>query len=256
MTEGTVASSGTVDATDSSFAAPAWVWIIAFVVGATAFHLQLHWNVHSAFSVHQAGLVFFLVVNLLVNFWEIGLLKYGDRIRDEYHATRSHFRGRELERANELFLQRIPIQSALSLDRWTGIWSVYALFDPGYSRRGSFGFNIDTCNGISTLIPGVVFAFGMTYEILPARVLGILGIAMFWQMFYGTAVYFFQFFHAGRHVGHSPRDLFLVVGLSNCSWFIFPLWGIAASVWLIYEDSYSLFTSPETTSLASFFFGG
>ena len=256
MAEGTVTTRAPSQLAAGSFAAPAWVWIFAFVTAATTFHVALHWKVHAAFSIHQAGLAFFLMVNLMINFWELGLLRYGDRIRDDYLETRDPFRGRELARANDVFLQRIPLLGALSLSRWTGIWSVYALFDRGYSRRGSFGFNIDVCNGISTLIPGVLFAYGMTYEILPARALGILGIAMFWQMFYGTAVYFFQFFHAGRYKGHAPRDIALVVGLSNSLWFLFPLWGLAASVWLIFEDSLRLFTSPQTTSLASFFLGG
>ena len=83
------------------------------------------------------------------------------------------------------------------------IWSGYSLFDPGYSDRRSFGYNIDVGNGFTTLIPAVLFAFGMTFELMPARVLGIIGLIIFWQMFYGTAVYFFQFFNNGRHKGHS-----------------------------------------------------
>ena len=125
--------------------------------------------------------------------------------------------------------------------RWTGIWSGYALFDPGYASRSSFGFNIDVGNGFSTIVPAMLFAFGMTFEIMPARWLGMLGIAMFWQMFYGTVVYFFQFFHAGRHKGHSVGTILVFVGNSNGMWFIFPLWGIWLSVQMVLENNYSMF---------------
>jgi len=86
-----------------------------------------------------------------------------------------------------------------------------------------------------------LFGLGMTYEILPARILGILGIAMFWQMLYGTIVYFFQFFNAGRHHGHSPRNIAMFVGGSNGLWFVMPILGLWASVELIMTDSFAVF---------------
>ena len=52
----------------------------------------------------------------------------------------------------------------------------------------------------------------MTFDFVPPRVLGIVGIIIFWQMFYGTAVYFFQFVNNRRYKGHSLRDLLLFVG--------------------------------------------
>jgi hypothetical protein len=129
----------------------------------------------------------------------------------------------------------------LSFSQWTTIWSSYSLFDPGYSDRRSYGYNIDVGNGFTTLIPATLFAFGMTFEMMPARILGIIGVILFWQMFYGTAVYFFQFFNNGRHKGHSLKDLLLFVGITNLMWFIFPIWGLSASVRLILDGSYSVF---------------
>ena len=60
------------------------------------------------------------------------------------------------------------------------------------------------------------------------------------QMFYGTALYFFQFFHNGRHKGHSMRDVVLFVGITNLTWLIFPIWGLATSIRLILDGSYGL----------------
>ena len=118
---------------------------------------------------------------------------------------------------------------------------VHSLFDPGYSDRRSFGYNIDVGNGFTTIIPATLFTFAMTFMFVPPRVLGIIGIIIFWQMFYGTSVYFFQFFHNGRHRGHSVRDVLLFVGVSNVLWWVFPLWGLYASTKLVLEGSYAIF---------------
>jgi hypothetical protein len=146
-----------------------------------------------------------------------------------------------MTRVAEVFARPIPLLRVLSLRQWTTIWSTYSLFDPGYSDRRSFGYNIDVGNGFTTLVPALLFAFGMTFELMPARVLGIIGIIIFWQMFYGTAVYFFQFFNNGRHKGHSVRDVLLFVGLSNLLWLVFPLWGLCTSIQLILDGSYGVF---------------
>lgn len=219
---------------------PLWAPVVAFVAGATCLHLGLHLHVHGAPNVHQAGLVFFLVVNVMVNFWEFALHAEADRIRREWEETRLPYAGREAQRAGDYFRSRVPLGKVLSLRTWTGIWSSYALYDPGYADRRSFGWNIDVGNGWSTLLPATLFAWGMTFEIVPARVLGIVGVAMFWQMFFGTVVYFFQFFNNGNHVGHSARAIAALVGGSNGLWLVFPLWGLWVSVALIYADSFAL----------------
>ena len=220
---------------------PAWLVIIGVITGGTALHAGLHHSAHGAINVHQIGLAFFLVLNILITFWEFGLCFTAEQVAEEYELTKETYKGREMDRINEVFKMRIPIWRLLFFSEWTGIWSGYALFDPGYAQKHSFGYNIDVGNGFTTLIPATLFAFGMTYAIVPPRLLGIIGVVMFWQMFFGTVVYFFQFFNSKRHVGHSVGNLILFVGSSNGMWFIFPIWGMAVSVWLIYQDSFAIF---------------
>jgi hypothetical protein len=228
--------------TPKGFTVPAWSVVVTFIVGVSIFHVWLHHAITGVFNVHQIALSSFLVVNLIVNFWEIGLLVCGDQVHDEYQATKESYRGREMQRITEIFQRRIPILKILSFREWTGIWSGYALFDSGYAERGSFGFNIDVGNGFSTPVFATLFTFGITFhEMMSARVLGIIGVVMFWQMFYGTVVYFFQFFYAGRHKGHTKGNLALFIGNSNGLWFVFPIWGMILSVWMILNDSYALF---------------
>ncbi len=232
---------GNTKETTRGLTVPAWGFMVAFIVIGTLFHVWLHHAFRGTYNVNQIAIVFFLMVNLLVNFWEIGLLVCADQIRDEYEATKDSYKGRETDRFDEMFRKRIPVSKLFSFRQWTEVWSSYALFDPGYASRSSFGFNIDTGNGWSTPIFATLFAFGMTLHFMSARVLGIIGVIMFWQMFYGTVIYFFQFFNSGRHKGHSPRTMALFIGTSNGLWFIFPLWGLALSIWMILNDSYALF---------------
>ena len=227
--------------TQPRLAVPAGAVIGTFVVAGTLFHIWLHQRVHGVYNPTQIGLAFFLVINVLIAWWEIALFVCQDQIREEYQETKELYRGREMTRIAEIFARPVPLLKVLSFRQWTTIWSGYSLFDPGYSDRRSFGYNIDVGNGFTTLIPALLFTFGMTLEWMPARVLGIIGIIMFWQMFYVTSVYFFQFFNNGRHKGHSLSNLLLFVGISNLMWFIFPIWGLWASAQLIFEGSYGVF---------------
>lgn len=227
--------------TPKGFSLPTAAIIIAVVVAGTALHVGLHYRMHGLFNPTQIGLAFFLVINAMVAWWEIALFASQDQIQSEYDRIREPYRGREVQRVAEVFARRVPVRRALAFDEWTTIWSTYSLFDPGYSDRRSFGYNIDVGNGFTTLIPATLFAFGMTFELMPARVLGIIGVIMFWQMFYGTVVYFFQFFNNGRHRGHSVRDILLFVGVSNLMWFIFPAWGLCTSAELILNGTYGVF---------------
>jgi len=211
------------------------------VVTGTVFHIWLHQRVHGVYNPTQIGLAFFLVINVLINWWEIALMVCQDQIRAEYEAIKEPYRGREMQRIAEIFARPIPLLQVLSFRQWTTIWSSYSLFDPGYSDRRSFGYNIDVGNGFTTIIPAALFAFGMTFELMPPRWLGILGLIMFWQMFYGTAVYFFQFFNNGRHKGHSVKDLLLFVGITNLMWFVFPIWGLYSSIQLVLDGSFGVF---------------
>lgn len=118
------------------------------------------------------------------------------------------------------------------------MWSTYSLYDPSYSNRESFGFFIDVGNGWTTLVPSLLFMWGVTFSLLEARMLGVVGLLMFYQVsedtptaqnilpqhckhctatqrhfihltlvsslsqeFYGTVVYFLSYVFNGRYKG-------------------------------------------------------
>ena len=220
---------------------PIPVAIVSFVVALTLLHVGVHQSVHGAISWNQALLACFLVVNLMINLWELVLHFEADTVKREFDETRGPYQGREAQRAAEYFTGSVAFSKLLSPRSWTGVWSSYALYDRGYADKRSFGWNIDVGNAWSTILPATLFAWGMTFELLSARLLGALGVAVFWQMFYGTAVYFFQFFNNENHHGHSAASILAVVGATNGIWFVLPLWALWLSVQLIETNSYALF---------------
>ena len=69
----------------------------------------------------------------------------------------------------------------------------------------------------------------------------MLGLVMFWQEFYGTCVYFFQYFFNGRF-RRSPRAHTLgIVVPANGIWMALPALGMWASARLVLDGSYAAF---------------
>ena len=134
----------------------------------------------------------------------------------------------------------------------TQVWAVYSVFDASYANRRSFGFFVDVGNGFTTLLPTLAFWVGMTAHAgagasssevlgLSARSLGVLGMASFWQEFYGTCVYFFSFVINKRHEALTGFELGVFVCFTNGLWFALPLVGMVASWGLIQTNSFSVF---------------
>jgi hypothetical protein len=150
------------------------------------------------------------------------------------------YRGRELARVFDFFGRKVTIREVFSTALWAEIWSSYSIFDESYADKKSFGFFVDVGNGFSTLIPSLLVLYGMTFDLLPARALGIVMLLIMYQMWYGTVVYFASFVRNERYVGHTRANLAIFVGLSNGIWLLFPLWGIAVAIALIDRGSFAL----------------
>jgi hypothetical protein len=214
--------------------------VLFAVLAGTALPVALHHHVHGVWNVHQIGLAFFLWLNTIIAFWEICLFLRIDLITKQYERFAVEYKGRELDRVKDFFNAPIAFSAIFSPTVWAELWSSYAVFDESYANKKSFGFFIDIGNGFSTFIPTLLVLYGMTYALLPARVLGIVALLILYQMWYGTLVYFASFILNKRYVGHTKGNLAIFVGLSNGLWFTFPLWGIAIAIQLIYSDSFAI----------------
>jgi hypothetical protein len=219
------------------------VWhVVLFTVAAGAVvPIALHHRAYGVFNPFQIALAFFLWLNAIIALWEICLFLRIDLIGEQHRRFVTAYKGRELDRVKDFFVSPLPPRRVLSPTTWAELWSSYAIFDESYANRTSFGFFVDVGNGFTTLVPTLVFLYGMTFAPIPARALGIVGVLIFYQMWYGTIVYFGSFVLNKRYVGHTRLNLAVFVGLSNGLWLTFPILGIYASIVMIYRDSYAIF---------------
>jgi hypothetical protein len=179
-------------------------------------------------------------------------------INGELKLLSEKFGLNRLAAVRDLFTMPIKFADALTLKTWSKIWSTYALYDPSYANRESFGFFVDVGNGWTTLVPSLYFLFAITFHsfgnvptgsvvdnlspfMLPANFLGMMGLIKFYQEFYGTCIYFLSFFFNGRHKNKSVFEVVLFVGFSNGLWFFFPLLGMYISFYLIINNNFSVF---------------
>jgi hypothetical protein len=215
--------------------------VVSVVVLGTLTPWWLHHQAHGVWNAHQMAIAFFLWLNFIIALWEICLFLRIDRIEADYARFATEYAGRPIDRVKDFFLTKLSFGEIFSPTTWSQIWSSYALFDPAYADRRSFGFWIDTGNGFSTSVASLFCLVGMTYELVPARIFGLVMLIACYQMWYGTVIYFSAFVFNKRYVGHTPGNLALFVGLSNGIWIAFPLWAMWAAVQVVYSDSYAVF---------------
>ena len=122
------------------------------------------------------------------------------------------------------------------------MWSTYALYDPSYQNNESFGFFIDFGNGLSTIPPSLLVNIAIVWpdKVSPLWV-GCIGLAMYWQVMYGTIIYVLSFAFNKQYEGKSLLEVCLFVGVSNSLWFIFPMVGIYASVSMLRDGNMQVF---------------
>lgn len=220
---------------------PVWLVIATATVGGAGLPVLLHHRVHGVLNVHQTGMAFFFWLNTIIAAWEICLFFGIDGIRERYEQYLQRYRGREFDRIVDFFRARISLRDVFSLEQWADVWASYSLFDDSYANKKSFGFFIDIGNGFTTLVPSLLFVYGITFGVLSARVLGIIALMISWQMFYGTAVYVTSFVVNRRYRGHSLVTVLAFVGISNGLWAVFPLWAMRLAVEMILSDSFAIF---------------
>ncbi|GBG24069.1 Hypothetical Protein FCC1311_002872 [Hondaea fermentalgiana] len=217
----------------------AFGYVVIFVGGLFASLVAWHHVEHGVLlQPLQTALALFLSINVLICLWEIVLFFYVDKIKAEFDG-----RKKKVERGyiGSFFLfEEASLAQALTPSFWTQVWSTYALVDRSYADTHSYGWAIDIGNGFTMLVPSLIFAVGMTLQekLMPARVLGIIGLFSFYQGFYGTVLYFMQYCVHRRWNDHgsTPFQIFSMVICTNIIWMVFPLLGIYASCQLILSD--------------------
>ena len=225
----------------NAFSLPAYI-VAGIEIGLlTGFGIGIHYLLYGSVNSIYCLVSLFLSINLLICFWEICLFLKRDYIeeRNKYWGERQKQTG--ITPAVEFLATRVSKDNLFSTTFWADVWSTYSLYDGSYADRRCYGFNADVGNGFVTLIPSIILHIGITITFLPANILGILGVMMFWQWLYCTSIYWMSFFVAGRHKLISKSDVNLYIWGTNAPWALFSLLGLYASIRLVLDNSYAVF---------------
>jgi hypothetical protein len=225
--------------TSATLRLPVWSWLTLWMAFWIGVPVLFHYATHGVVNGWHLALTVFLAINLLICGWEISLWH---RIRDIQRWFTAPKGSGDRPRGN-LYTTAVSPREFASTRLWARTWLGYAYWDDGYADPKSFGFAIDVGNGFSTLIPSLLFLIGMTVPIFSPVVLGILGGLLFYQKFYGTCLYFFQYLYNRRYRGRSMGSVVGVVGGTNGVWLVFPAIGLWVCYRLILENRFDLIWS-------------
>jgi hypothetical protein len=218
---------------------PLWCWLSLWMAAFVGVPVLAHAAMHQVLNGWHVALSFFLAINLLICIWEISLWHRIEDIRRWFQLPRG---SGDRPRGN-LYTTPVSFGGFWSTRLWARTWLGYAYWDDGYADPKSFGFAIDVGNGFTTLIPSVLFLVGMTFPIFSPAVLGIVGLLVFYQKFYGTCLYFFQYLYNRRYRDRPLAGVLGVVGGTNGLWFVFPAFGLYVCVRLILENRFDVLWS-------------
>lgn len=213
-------------------------YVAAFVAILVCPTLFVHLQRYGSLNCLQCSLLVFCAVNAMICIWEISLFIHRKWIVSQFARLKQQVPKGSLPQPIFLF-DHATVAEILSLKYWSNVWITYCLADASYSESNSFGFAVDVGNGFSTLLPSLLFGAGLTWDILPPKVLGMIGLASFWQELYGTLVYFFSYVLNKRWQAHANTwgQMAALVLLSNGIWIVFPALGIWASIDMIMQNS-------------------
>jgi len=208
----------------------------------------LHILMYEHMNAIAISMIVFLTVNSLICIWELVLFYCFDVI-EKVHQLRfkngfykSTSEGLVL-RENEpiIVFKNLPISELLDPKTWAYVWIDYSRFDNAYTDKTSFGYNIDVANGHSTLALSLALMYSVVDPIWSPKVLGVIGVVLYYQKWYGTVIYLFQFCNNQKYKLISLKETIFCVWCSNLIWIIFPMIGFYASLRMIFEESYEVY---------------
>ncbi len=186
------------------------------------------------------SIIFFNSINLFVAMCEIILGYHIMYIKKDYQdRLKKYGKGKEWDSAFDVLSMPLTLAEVFHGKTWALMWSTYSLFDPSYQNHESFGFFIDVGNGWSTIPPSLYLNYAICYpEKVSPLILGCVVIASYWQMLYGTVIYFLSFFFNKRYEGRSNVvSILIFVVIVNGIWFFFPSVAIYAAYCILRDGN-------------------
>ena len=189
------------------------------------------------------SLIFFNNLNIFIAFCEICLGFHIKFIQNDYQKLLTKYKGKEWDGILALFLKPLTVADLFNGKTWALMWSNYALFDPSYQNQESYGFFIDVGNGWSTIPPCILLNVAILFpDLVSPLLVGCITIASYWQILYGTLIYFLSFLFNKRYEGHNIVSLGLFVAFTNGIWILFPSLAIYAAVIILRDGNFDIFS--------------
>ena len=250
------------------------IWLLITTVGVPAITQKFYYvdgDGENSFSSYLPpirplgwSIMFFNNLNVLIAFCEIALGNHISFIQSEYRNLLKEYRDEKTGKPKKAeYLEGFAyLNTALSLrdiynggKKWSKMWSTYSLWDPSYSNPESFGFFIDVGNGWSTILPCWLWNFAIlcphyfaatkndaSGDYSAVVLLGFIGACSYWQVLYGTIIYFLSFLWNKRYENKPLAEVLGFVGFANGIWFFFPIVCLWASYKLLLDrDPQSVF---------------
>jgi hypothetical protein len=239
--------------------------VVTFLVCAQAVALHYVPTPEHRWNGVVFALLFFNFLNIFIALCEVGLGLHVKDIQSRYRQVKTTLAKEKRPVWNQVIeFFTLPMTLAQILDGKTFVvhmWSTYALYDPAYQNNESFGFFIDVGNGYTTIAPCILVNLALTVPSYLSAKLGeetahlwvaCVGIASYWQIAYGTIIYFSQFLYHERYQGHGAIEVLLFVIVMNAIWIIFPFWGIYVCWEILKEGSLDCLTTVDVGFLSKF----
>jgi hypothetical protein len=189
------------------------------------------------------ALLFFNNLNILIAFCEIALGNHIGFIKQHYLELKKNYQGKQWQAAFAYLLMPLSLSTLFDGEKWAIMWSTYSLWDPSYQNQESFGFFIDVGNGWSTIPPCLLWNAAI---LVPQQLLqrseyaylwvGVIGCCSYWQVLYGTIIYFLSFIFNKRYEGMPLAEVAGFVGFANGIWFFFPIAALYAATIILRDQ--------------------
>ena len=136
---------------------------------------------------------------------------------------------------------RINRTNLFSRNEWSKALIAWGVLDRNYATQTSFGYVGEVGNGLISVVPSFVVLVCMVFPIVPAPVLGVVGVAYFYQTAWGTSLYMFVELWILADNSENGFAGNLVLIWSNAPWLLASLIGLYASVRLVFDNSFQVF---------------
>jgi hypothetical protein len=178
-------------------------------------------------------------LNILISLCEVVLGRYIHIIQDDYKKLQQQYPNNQRHQAAFAFLfYPLSMRTLFNGRIWSKMWSTYSLWDPSYSNPESFGFFIDVGNGYSTILPCLLWNVAILFPNWIHKhhydtLVGFIGACSYWQVLYGTIIYFLSFCWNKRYLNKPLVEVIGFVGVANGIWFVFPILALYASYMIL-----------------------